>query len=412
MSKKIDQRLPQQSGRGSGMKDYAAIKSPWERMYCFRDAMHYSNRFEAVIGAAALQALRILVPDYAERSRIICESAYRRIGEAQRYAAEGMADAQNVHPFMCGQFTGALSGDQGDDALLMCGRVQDFGTYRCEKELDACPWDICGSELCRATTMSLQAVAEAYSEIRRKGPTMDYCMVEAKGCGDLHCRIVAESREKYPMPAHEIWESFGPIATADQIKYTPEEDCVSESMAFREECNYTWSNGTNAEGDCSSADFVRFSSGAAQYIIPAIDEVVERGIVTDEFATHVLRCVLEAAGKAMFCEHYAIKGAREWMGVPNEIGSDGRIAGGLIEMLLQAMFCSYQVEAFNKEEVVLVIDRAGLIIQGCQRLPDCHVQFWYGMVKTLVGTQWSLWEEDSPAGKLRIKIAKKIDKFC
>lgn len=133
------------------------------------------------------------------------------------------------------RFTGALPGDQGDDALLICGRLQDFGTYRCEKELDECPWDICGSELCRATTMSLQTVAEAYNEIHRKGPTMEYCMVEAKGCGDRHCRIMAESREKYPMTEYEIWESFGPVATADQIKFTPDEECVKEPMAFREE---------------------------------------------------------------------------------------------------------------------------------------------------------------------------------
>ena len=412
MSKKIDQRLPQDSGRGAGMKEYTAIKSPWERMYCFRDAMHYANRFEAVIGAAAMQAYRILVPDYAERSKIICESAYERIGAANRMCAEALEVTQNVHPFMCGGFTGALSGDQGDDALLMCGRVQDFGTYRCEKELDECPWDICGSELCRATTMSLQSVAEAYSALHRKGPAMDYCMVEAKGCGDRHCRIVAESREKYPMPPHEIWESFGPVATADQIKFTPEEDCVTEPMVFREECNYTWSNGTNARGNSATANYVIYSTGAGMYILPAIDEAVNRKVVTKAFADHVLKCVMEAAGKAMFTEHYAIRAAREWMGVPDTIGSDGRIAGGLIEMLLQSMICSYEVEAFNKGEVVYVIDRAGLTTNGCERVPQCHVDFWYGMVKTLVNAQWSLWEEDSPEGKLRIKIAKKIDKFC
>ena len=412
MSTKIDARLPVDSGKGAGFKEYAAIRSPWERLYGFRDAMHYSNRFEAVLGAAAMQAYRILVPDYAERSKIICESAYERIGAANRLSAEGTAATVNVHPFMCGGFTGALCGDQGDDALLMCGRVRDFGTYRAEKELDECPWDICGSELCRATTMSLQAVAEAYSELHREGPTMEYCMVEAKGCGDRHCRIVAENRDKYPMPAHEVWESFGPVATADQIRFTPEEECVKEPMVFRGECDFTWSNGTNAELGSNSADFVRFSTGAAMYILPAIDEAVNRGVCTREFADHVLRCVLEAAGKAMFSDRYAIRGVRDWMGVPDEIGEDGRLAGGLIEMQLQSVFCAYEVEAFNKDEVVLVIDRAGLTIQGCKRLPDVHVQFWYGMVKSLVNAQWSLWEEDSPAGKIRIRIAKKIDKFC
>ena len=32
----------------------------------------------------------------------------------------------NVHPFCRGSFVGALVGDSGDDALLMCGRVQDL----------------------------------------------------------------------------------------------------------------------------------------------------------------------------------------------------------------------------------------------------------------------------------------------
>ena len=34
------------------------------------------------------------------------------------------------------------------------------------------------------------------------------------------------------------------------------------------------------------------------------------------------------------------------------------------------------------------------------------------MTKSLVNAQWSLWEEDSPEVKLRLKIAKKVDKFC
>ena len=85
--------------------------------------------------------------------------------------------------------------------------------------------------------------------------------------------------------------------------------------------------------------------------------------------------------------------------------------GGLIEMLLQSLLCSYEVEAFNKDEVIYVIDRSGLEITATKDVPEAHVWMWAGMVKTLVNVQWSLWEEDSPEGKLRIKIAKKIDKF-
>ena len=43
MTKKIDQRLPKDSG-ATKLPSYAAIKSPWERMYGFRDAMRYITR--------------------------------------------------------------------------------------------------------------------------------------------------------------------------------------------------------------------------------------------------------------------------------------------------------------------------------------------------------------------------------
>jgi len=412
MSNKIDERLPQNSGKNSGYKDYFAIKSPWEKLIAFRDAVHYASRYEAVLSAAVIQAFRIMIPDYEERAQFMCQDAYVRLLNMNRmYGING--DAQlNMHPFMCGQFVGALIGDEGDDMLLMCGRVQDFGSHRAEKELDVCDWDIVGSELCRATTMSLQGCADGSAERRRPGPSMEYCMVEARGCGDLHCRIVAESREKYPMPEHKLWESFGPVATADLIKFTEEEDCVKESMVFREECNYLFTNGTNLVEESDCATMVRLSTAASIYILPAIEALIREGKIEEKMAMHVLRCVCEAAGKAAFGEQYARRACRDWLGVPAEIGEDGRILGGLIEMLLQSLMCKYEVEAFNKNEVIYVIDRAGLEITGNKLVPECHVFYWYGMTKTLVNAQWSLWEEDSPKDKLRIKIAKKIDKFC
>ena len=258
--------------------------------------------------------------------------------------------------------------------------------------------------------MSLQGQAAASAERRRKGPDIDYMMVEASGCGDRHCRIIAESREKYPASPHALWESFGPAVTDAYKKDTQEEDCVSESMMFREECNYHFVNGTNNETD-SSNQMVNMSTAASLYILPAIAETVKRGYVAREQADHILKCVLEAAGKAMFEERYAVKGCRDWLGVPSGIGEDGRVMGGLIEMQLQSLVCKYEIEAFNKDEVILVIDRAGLEITATKDVPEAHLWMWQGMVKTLVNTQWSLWEEASPAGKMRIKIAKKIDKF-
>ena len=49
---------------------------------------------------------------------------------------------------------------------------------------------------------------------------------------------------------------------------------------------------------------------------------------------------------------------------------------------------------------------------GTKDVPEAHLAMWYGMSKTLINAQWSCWEENSPPKKMRIKIAKKIDKFA
>jgi hypothetical protein len=318
-----------------------------------------------------------------------------------------------MHPFMRGNFVGGLIGDAGDEKLLMCGRVNDFGTYRAEKELDVCYWDIVGSELCRSTTQSLQACGDENAKLRPNGPKLEYHMVEAKGCGDRHCRIVAECREKFPMPEHEQWECFGPVATADQIKYTKEEDCIDESMMFREEADYTFSNGTNNECSWESAYPMVTMSHGFTYILPAIKDLVDDGTLTDEQVEHVIHCVMEAAGKNTFIDHFAKEGLRQWMGVPHSISEDdGRLVGAYIEMFLQCMKIPYEIEAFNGTECIYTINRSALSCRNTYKLCECYVWFWYGVTKSLVNPQWSLWEEDSPEGKLRIKIAKKIDKFC
>ena len=124
---------------------------------------------------------------------------------------------------------------------------------------------------------------------------------------------------------------------------------------------------------------------------------------------------MEAAGKAAFLDDFAKEGLRQWLGVPHSISpNDGRIMGGYLEMFLQSMHLHYEVEAFNDTECIYILDLKELNFgaQGSTKLADAYKWFWYGMTKSLVSAEWSLWEEDSPEGKLRLKIAKKIDKFC
>lgn len=413
MSKKIDERLPRNVGEGA-IPSHAAIKSPWEKLMSYHDTVHYAQRYSGVVGAAIMGAYRIMIPDYVERAQLLCQNAYARLDHIWKMMNGAILDTamteKNVHPFMCGAFSGALTGDSGDEQLLMCGRVNDFGTYRAEKELDVCYWDIIGSELCRSTTQSLQACADNYASARHAGPSMEYHMVEARGCGDRHCRIVAESREKYPMPAHEQWECMGPVATADQIKYTKEEDTVSESQMFRRECDYKYRSGTTEVHDWTSAYPMVSTSNGATYILPAIDQAISMGKVDNAFADHVLKCVCEAAGKAVYGEFYAKEGFRDWVGAPKDV-NDGRLMGAHLEMFLQAYRIPYEIEEFNKETCVYKIDSKALA-NHLSKQNLVYLSFWGGMTRTLVGAEWFLWEEDSTEETLRLKIAKKVDKFC
>ena len=410
MSKKIDPRMPKEVGTG-----LYPVKSPWDKMISYHDAAHYVQRYTNVVSAAVMQAFRILIPDYVERSKAMCTNAYNRLSFVYENIPgypEMNADQLHMHPFMRGNFVGGLIGDAGDEDLLMCGRVNDFGTYRAEKELDVCYWDLVGTELCRSTTQSLQACADHAAQLRPEGPHIEYHMVEAKGCGDRHCRIVAECRKKFPMPPHEQWECFGPVATEDQIKFTKEEDCVDESMMFREECDYLFSNGTNLEKDWTHAYPMVTMSYGATYILPAIDDLIREGRLDSDQVDYVLHCVCEAAGKSTFIDDFSKEGLRLWLGAPHSVSKDdGRLMGGYLEMFLQSLHASYDVEAFNNEECIYVIDRAALA-NNMPKMVTAYLWFWYGMTKSLVNAQWSLWEEASPEGKLRIKIAKKVDKFC
>lgn len=320
--------------------------------------------------------------------------------------------AFNIHPFMRGGFLCGFSGDEGDESLGMCGRVTDFGTHRIEKELDTCPWDVMGSEICRTSTWAgMEVIGNQFQRVTG-GPKMRISMVEAKGCGDLHCRIVGESYEKYPMPERKIWDNFGPIATEDQIKFTPEEKCIKDCQVFRSECNFKYRNGTCYEYDVNKAYATTASSPlGVEYTTWTFNDMLAKGELTQERLENVLTDVADAAGKSAFMDMFAVHGCRNWLGVPDSI-HDGRVLGGYVEVYLQGRKAPYEIVSFNKDEVIYDIDEAAFC-GGYPLMKSLYIPFWYGVCKTLVGTQWALWEEKDgvPEGKFRLKIAKKIDKF-
>lgn len=422
MNSRIDSRLPNNIGEGA-LPAHAAIKTPWEKLISLYDAHYYMARHRAGMGSVFMEVLRILIPDYATRCKRLCECAdafYSYVFSPDGYKmAEMYKDIMNVHPFMRGAMPCGLQGDNGDESLWMCGRVTDFGTHRIEKELDTCPWDIMGSEICRTSTWAgMESIGNQYQKMHG-GPKMRISMYEAKGCGDLHCRIVGESYEKYPIPERDTspdrcWENFGPIATADQIKFTPEEKCIKDCQIYRAECDFKYRNGTCDEYAANDAmrGFEATSSSplGCDYTSWVFNDMLAKGEVTKEELDYLFENVFEACGKMMFLDPWAIKGVRDWMGVPAEI-NDGRVMGSYIEIYLQGRKAAYDIIAFNKDEVIYDIDTARFE-GGYPLMKSAYIPMWYGMTKTLVNCQWALWEEteDVPEGKFRIKIAKKIDK--
>ena len=387
------------------LNSYKGVMTPWNKLISQYEAYQYALRHNASIASAFMQVLRIMIPDYTTRSDALCDinkDIYKAIYSDPVFQ-EQFRDRNCVPPFVSGPMIGVLQGDQGDESLWMAGRVNDYGTYRFEKELDSCPWDIVGSEYCRCTTCFFQAQGEAF------GPNMEFNMIEAKGCGDLHCRVVGEDRIKYPMPPRKhSSDTLGPIATMDEVKYTPEEKCYKDPQFYRPECNGIYRNGFCAEWTTDEQySFATPMPLGSNNIIPVLYAMCDM-----ETTERVTKCIFEAAGKMAFSEFAAIKGIRDWLGVPGDV-NDGRVLGALIEVVLQSTLINYQVVQFDEEAAIYDINLAG-IQREMPLLTTAYMSLWFGMCKTLVGTMWAAWRETEnvPEGVLRFKIAKKIDKYC
>ena len=411
---KYVERLPDDQG-SAFLRSYPAVKTPWGKMYDWHFATQYTAREAHVVACGMMAALRCLVPDYAKRAELMCRSNYE--ASIPAYAGpmgQGMIDSLNMHPFARGNFMGCLVGDTADESLYMTGRVNDFGSYRVEKELDTCPWDIVGSEICRCTVAGFQGIIEGIGKRQPNGPKIEMCMVEALGCGDLHCRIIGEDRRKYPLPEAEnkpIWESFGPVATADQAKFTPEEEMHVEPAMFRSEAGYAYISGTNGIYDANSCIYNQYSTAGENHLPTSFTYGIEHGYFTEDEVNYAVKVCCEAVGKGAYGPFFAKDGVRNFLGVPRQIADDddARILGGLIEMFMQTKLMQYEVEKFDSEEAIYVFDWPPA---HCPLFVTALLAYWNGCAKTLLSAKWALWEENSPEGRFRIKLARKIDKFC
>ena len=396
------------------LENYPAVVTPWGKLIGLREVHKRDLRHNASVAALFMQVLRIVEPDYLTRCDLLC--TVNRPNYYETYKIDGFRacerDAKCIHPFIRGGYANAFAADHGDEALHMCGRVNDYSTYRTEKELDTCPWEIVGSEYCRCTTNYTQDMNDAWTEVTPGSVPLEYNMVEARGCGDRHCRLIGESREKWPLPKKEHpSDCFGPIATGDYIKFTNEEDCYHEPQEYREETGHRYLSPTDARFNANEL----FEAMAAlpegtNSVIRVLDAISEEKGA--DFIENVIKCVFEGGGKAAFMEFPCIKGMRDYLGVPGDV-NDGRVLGGLIEVTLQSMLMEYEIVSFDEDGAVYDISRPNLQ-RKLRWLDKAYVSMWHGMVKTLVGSEWSVWEDEETldnVNTMRLHVRRRINKF-
>ena len=177
----------------------------------------------------------------------------------------------------------------------MAGRVIQFTRNRVEKELDTCPWDIVGSELCNMTTSMFTANFDlASSNGTENEVALNMC--QARGCGNKHCRVVAERRDVYGLPKQDWLEHMQ--QPVDPIHDTPRERMVKDGQCLR---NGQYTQNFGEETSLEKAYHWVAQMGwvwSIQFPMMAIKEMAPD---EDEFM-RVFRIIFATAGKNQFID--------------------------------------------------------------------------------------------------------------
>jgi hypothetical protein len=391
------------------------VETVWGKIIPEKEAYLYSTRQIAAFSANIFQVMRILEPDYAKRTAAICSAAYAvsitsaQNPESQAGYVKNFRDEWNI-PEFCeqGAWLGGLIGDSGDEYQNMSGRVIQFTPDRVEKELDTCPWDIVGAEMCNMTTATFMANFDLNSPYGEPNE-IALNMCEARGCGDMHCRVVAERRSVYGHAVQGPLDHFN--QPADPVTSTPREKMFREGQVLRngkytnvfgEEQNLEW---------CYHWTQVNGWTWSIAFPLMAIRNMAS----SEEEFRRIVKIVFSTAGKAAFIEPFAVKGLRDWLGVPYEIDvDDGRIMGGYIKANLDTQLLSNELVRFDEEETRIKVKVSDFQSRfEYLPIPELVIGYealWHNMVKTMVSAEWSCWFEDKDKEYMTIVVARKIDK--
>ena len=387
-----------------------SVETVWGKLIPEGEAYQYALRHIAAFTANIFQVMRILEPDFEKRTQAICETAYMfNMGACSDDYKANFYEEWNI-PEFCerSSWLGGIVGDQGDEMQDMAGRVIQFTRDRVEKELDTCPWDIVGAELCNMTT----GMFTANFNIEAANPgdnEMVINMCEARGCGNPHCRVVAERRDVFNKPEQGWLEHMQ--ESSMPVHDTPPERRVKHCQYLR---SGVYSQAFGEEKTLEAAYRWSMESGwiwCISFPLIAIHDMAE----SDEEFERIFKIVFATAGKNEFIEPFAVEGMRSWLGVPREIGdNDPRLMGGYIKNILDTQLVPCELEAFTKDEVRIKVSTETFIgrfeMAPIEELILGYETMWHNMVKTMVSTEWSCWFEDKDEDEMTIVVGRKVDK--
>lgn len=385
------------------------VETVWGKLLTEKESYNYAIRQIAAFCANLFQVMRILEPDFNKRTEAICEISY--LMNTSVSSDEYMQEFYNEWniPEFCEKsaWLGAIFGDYGDEYENMAGRVIQFTRDRVEKELDTCPWDIVGAELCNMTTAMFTANFDLNSSTGENEVALNMC--EARGCGNRHCRVVAERRDTFNLPKQGWMDHMNdPVMP---VHNTPEERTVKEGQYLR---NGRYSQAFGEEKDFETAYRWCMEYGWVWCVIFPLTAIRDMADSEEEFE-RIFKIVFSTAGKNLFMEPFAIEGMRSFLGVPHEIGAnDPRLMGGYIKAILDTQFVENEVVAFTKDEIRIQVREedfnARFAMAPTEELTLGYETLWHNAVKTMVSPEWSCWFEGKDEETMTIVVGRKIDK--
>jgi hypothetical protein len=397
---------------------HRGVETAFGKVIPEKEAYSFCLRTIAAFSANIFQVMRILNDDWEDRTARICEAANMMNcaacsgseGQLQQYL-NAFYDEWNIPEFVDREaWIGAIWGDYGDEAEDMAGRVIQFTRNRVEKELDSCPWDIVGSEMCNMTTAMFTANFDIAAGGEHGKITNDVAlnMCEARGCGDPHCRVVAERLDAFDLD-HQGWldhrgESAAPVHDTPperRVKHAQGLRNGQYTQTFGEEHSFEWQYNWVAQmGWVWSISFP----------LIAIRDMEKN----DGDFDRVLPIVFSTAGKNHFVDPFAREGLRAWLDIPREVGdNDPRVMGAYIGAIMGCQLVPFEWEAFDSDGVTIKVStddfNGRFPMAPLDEITAGYEAEWNGAVKTLVSPEWSVWIDGKDDEYQFIQIGRKID---